>query len=69
MKGLESLVPAAQVSLDTIGQRLMVVAPPAEQELIKKNIERFEQAAGTQGPERLVVYQLKAPIPSRWPLR
>jgi type II secretory pathway component GspD/PulD (secretin) len=62
--GLQALAPAAQVTLDTVGQRLMVVAPPAEQELIKTNIERFEQAADAQGPERLIIYQLKTADPT-----
>ncbi len=62
--GLQALVPAAQVTLDPTSRRLMVIAPPAEQELIKKNVERFEQAAGAEGSERLIVYPLKTADPT-----
>jgi type II secretory pathway component GspD/PulD (secretin) len=62
--GLQALAPAAQITLETAGKRLMVIAPPAEQDLIKKNVDRFEQAAEAEGPERLIVCPLKTADPA-----
>ena len=62
--GLQALAPAAQITLSPTGGRLMVIAPAAEQEVIKKNVERFQEAAAAEGSERLIIYPLKSGDPT-----
>jgi type II secretory pathway component GspD/PulD (secretin) len=60
LRGLQQLVPRARLTYDAAGKRLLVVAPPAEQKIVKQALERFEQTAPPEQPNRLVSYAVTA---------
>jgi len=53
---LSGLVPKAQVTLDAENKRLMVVAVPEDQEVVKSTVEQFESTTPPEEPSKLAVY-------------
>ncbi len=56
--GLQALAPTAQITLNEDGLQMMVVAPPAEHDLIKSTIEKVETTAAPEEQSTLAVYQV-----------
>lgn len=53
---LQSMAPKAQVTIDTSGRRLSVVATAADHSVVKETFDRFTQAAGKEEKRQLVLY-------------
>ncbi|NLY00812.1 MAG: hypothetical protein GXY83_32370, partial [Rhodopirellula sp.] len=56
--GLQTLAPAAQITLSEDGLQMMVVAPPAEHDIVKATIEKVETTVGPEEQSKLAVYQV-----------
>jgi hypothetical protein len=63
---LQGLAPTAQITLDSAGNRLLVVATPADHEVIKPNIEQVQKAAAAEETRKLVVYPVTEPQRKRF---
>ena len=58
VKVIERIVAKAQVTPDPAGKRLMVVASPADHELIKGMVEKYEKETPEAQKHKLVVYSV-----------
>ncbi len=57
--GLEKLVPEADVSIDTAGTALTVVATPVDQQMVKDAVDRLEQAASAKAQPYFEAYEIR----------
>ncbi len=58
LTGLKTLVPLAQITEDPSGTRLMVVATPADHEVIKSTITQLEADVSPETTQQLEIYLL-----------
>lgn len=65
---LQNLAPKAQVTVDTPGRRLSVVATAADHNVVKETLDRFMQAAGKEEKRKLVLYPVSAAERKRFQL-
>ena len=57
--GLEKLVPEADVSIDTAGTALTVVATPVDQQMVKDAVDRLEQATSAKAQPYFEAYEIR----------
>ena len=57
--GLQKLVPEAEVSIDTEGTSLTVVAAPIEQQMVQDAVDRLEKAASSKSQPYFEAYELR----------
>lgn len=58
LAALANLVPDAQVTVDKENHRLLVVASPADHQVVKATLEQFEASTPPEEPKQLVVYRV-----------
>ncbi len=59
VEGLQKLVPEAEVSIDTEGTSLTVVATATEQQMVQDAVDRLEQAASEKSQPYFEAYELR----------